>query len=245
MKLLAIYYAQAILSLIVAGSLSAGESNETDSRKPINFSDFEDVYFFKSSSDCPCEHPTLTMTAELHFQLDVFISKLKTYLQATHFDPSDFESNITFLESELQIIVDQAEHLHAPTENLLHQLKFAKYMLHAMILATEQLGRFNNLGLPEHQLITHLLELNVLIFNCYNTSGKPDRAVYEHPGRILSLWSRFRSLSSQFERLKNVPMRSRLIFESQRAQARQAIGCLWAQVTSDWESPFLAQENCF
>ncbi|KAM9912361.1 hypothetical protein OXX69_002635 [Metschnikowia pulcherrima] len=245
MKLLAIYYAQAILSLIVAASLSAGKINKTDSRKPINFSDFEDVYFFKSSSDCPCEHSTLTMAAELHFQLDMFISKLKTYLHATHFDPSDFETSITFFESELQLIANQAEHLHVPTKNLLHQLKFAKFMLHAMILATKQLGRFNNLGLPEHQLITHLLELNVLIINTYNTSGKPDRAVYEHPGRILSLWSRFRSLSSQFERLKDVPMRSRLIFESQKTQARHAIGCLWAQVTSNWESPFLAHENCF
>ncbi|KAM9911741.1 hypothetical protein OXX69_003225 [Metschnikowia pulcherrima] len=245
MKLLAIYYAQAILSLIVAGSLSARESNETDSRKAINFSYFEDVYNIESISEFPREYPTLTKVAELHFQLDVFISKLKTYLRATHFHPSDFESNIPFFESELQIIVDQAEHLHAPTENLLHQLKFAKYMLRVMILATEQLERFNNLGLPEHQLITHLLELNVLILKSYNTSGKPDGAVYEHPGRILSLWSRVRLLSSQFERLRNVPIRPRLIFESQQIQARQAIGCLWAQVTSDWESPYLTHENCF
>ncbi|GEQ68098.1 hypothetical protein JCM33374_g1765 [Metschnikowia sp. JCM 33374] len=157
--------------------------------------------------------------------VEFFVEDIMAYVTYQKFDFLEFEGQIDSFRKEiyhLEFSIETGLHY----EELAQSLSFAKHVFQTMVDSTEKLMLYTGCILPGHDYLQNVIELNVLIFVCYNLHGGINT---HYAGFETKVYLFFRKLSiweDEMRAIDNVPVGMRHLFKKLVTSAKKTLESL-------------------
>ncbi|GEQ67347.1 hypothetical protein JCM33374_g1011 [Metschnikowia sp. JCM 33374] len=170
---------------------------------------------------CQVETPT-NVTGNIDQQFNKFFQSLKSFVTIWGFDVKSFGHHISSLRKHLRHITSITPTL--PSKEYPAKISFARNSLQLMVNALDIRQHYNVFHNPHDDLLYRVVELRLKLLTFHNTNGEPRQHLNSHNMYdIFKLWHSLSFWKTIFKQLPNVPIDTRVIFDSQVRRAKKTI----------------------
>lgn len=162
---------------------------------------------------------------EMEFQIESFISKLKSFVFRETFDMVGFNYEAKQIKLKLDKLVNLTAE-YASNEEIAMLLKFAEYLFVVMEDSAKDLVYYNTSERPGHRCIYRMIELNVMLLAMRNSKGKLDVDNKNYENQLFQFWRSIHVWSVRFRLIQDVQAKTRLLFEGKRFETENELALL-------------------
>ncbi|GEQ68231.1 hypothetical protein JCM33374_g1898 [Metschnikowia sp. JCM 33374] len=160
---------------------------------------------------------------KITLSLERFIRSLKSFLHETGFSVENFESAAEKLEAQLSGISQTVLWQSIVEPSISSRLEFAENMFASMVDSIELLKHYDFFGGADFVLVNSVIELNVRLFEFFDSFGVADPSVEDYANRVTRFGRILNSWGDDFEALSNVSIGVRYMFKEQFSMAEAVI----------------------